>query len=1774
MRFKKLELLGFKSFAEPTELIFEPGVTAIVGPNGCGKCLRGSEEVLSADGQRVAIGPLVEATLQRAARVETLGDGFYTTENPTGFSVPSLNPETLKLELRPVAAFVKRTAPEFLLNIQTKSGKEITATPYHPLFTLKGGQLHALRAEEVEVGTKVAVPRTLPVAARDAWASVGEMLSVFRIEDRVYVPYSAGLRSFIRQVAGRYGGNRKLAVAAGVPEMAIRGIQSRQAVNAAVVARIVALAGSSWADDMPSVPLKSKGTGHVRIPRRLDRAVARFLGYLIAEGRTTLSNQVWFVNEDPEIVADFSRCAQEAFGLQAGVFSYKHGARDVILFSRALCVALYRWFGLDIGGRSAQKRVPHQVMAAPLEIAAEFVSALFEGDAYLSARGAMPYVEYATASEKLARDLVTLLLRFGVNALLRTKTKYASNTERRVPRPYYSVYIYGGENLKRLADRLNFVGGKRAALGRMREVRSAPNPNLDLIPGLTPLIRSLTHTSGLRVKTLRSESPRLAAYVEGRCEASRVGVVEVLALAQRHGTQTSETQAVSTQLQRLAESDLYWDEIVAVEHVSPEEPWVYDLSVAETHNFVAENIVVHNSNIADAIKWVLGEQSARELRGGRMEDLIFNGSQRREPVQFAEVSLTLDNSDKRLPIDFSEVTISRRLFRSGESEYLINRAPVRLKEIHQMLMGTGIGTSAYSLFEQGRIEQIISARPEERRTVFEEAAGITKYKAQKRETLRRLDETEENLNRITDVVAEVKRQIQAMERQVRRAKHYQQQLQRLKEMEVTLARHEMGGLASGRRKKEEQLQTLQQAAARLEADLAEHESRLGQARQRLAQADLAFTQTREALLAVKHRQETLRGNLQLNRERIQEAQSRHAAVAREQEAAESQWEELKKQQAQLSDLLAREPQERIAQQEKIDQCQAQLAELARVIQEAQETIAQARERLLVETSEQVHLKNMLAKVRQEAARLEARAGRLQVEGGKVAGEREEAAAQVQALEQEWNEAQGKLSAVEKERADCQAGLTGVQASLKETQQAVYQLEQEVTRLGSQLEMLKGLITSHEGYSSGVKALLDALDEGRLCRDGVSGVLAELIQVGPQETAAVDAALGPWAEGVVVESDAVAQRCRKFLQETQAGRVLFLIRDRAPIPSPPPPSPDLSPSGGEEKGQEGVRLIDKIGVTPHLVPLLEFLLADTWLVPDFESAQQLLQSTIHHPPSTIHLVTPTGELVTSTSALLGARPAEEGMLVGRASRLSSLEVAFAHEEGRLEEARQRLSGLQAQHQRLSEQLVQIEQRLQQRRNESERLQAALAAGRDNLGKLDQEQSVLKVEQEEVAGELKAVTGEVERWERDFTLKEETLQAIQSAIHEAQETTLERTRAREAASVELARAQAQLRSFEEVTQSRRASLEVLEQSLQSCRDQVEDRRQQRVRLEERQREWEVACGELEASLLSTESQRADAERQVQAAEQSRAQVLEQAQSQEREFLTHSRQLEQIQGQLHGLEMACAQVAFQERQIKDRLSQVYQIDLENLPEDLSQLSPPGSQEEVEATRARIQELSERMKRMGPVNLGSIEEEREAQTRYEFLTTQQNDLLKAKEDLHTVIARINRTTRAMFRETFEAIQKEFHVAFKTLFQGGEARLVLLDEEDVLESGVEIIARPPGKPLQAISLLSGGEKALTTIALLFAIFRVKPSPFCLLDEIDAPLDESNVDRFTTALKEFLKESQFIIITHNKKTITMADILYGVTMEEFGVSKIVSVKLNGKGANGNGNAVHAPARAS
>ncbi|MBI4341995.1 MAG: chromosome segregation protein SMC, partial [Candidatus Omnitrophica bacterium] len=1746
MRVKKLEIVGFKSFAHKTVIHFEPGVTAIVGPNGSGKCVHGDSRVVLADGRVVAIRELVEDALRDCGRLEEWEDGQATYDNPHNRHVLSLNPTSFKIESKPITAFIKRTAPDRLYRVTTKTGRELIATGYHPLFTLEQGHLKTLPADQLQPGFRIAIPRCLPVTSPGDGLNLVETLQQFERADKVYLPYSPSLEAWVDELRARHGGLSAVARLAEVERTHVATVYQRQALNAETVSRL-----NGWSrtplgpcvgtiEPCLSGTLASHRDGRISVPHEMTPALARLLGYCISEGRNTGSNQVWFVNSDPKLVEDFCDCVRQVFGLQARVFSYKPSAKDVLVFSSTLGRYLAKVFQFGIDQGSADKRVPDLLFGASDRVVAAFLSALFEGDGHLHVHRetggvrTTAYIEYTTASRHLAEDVCLLLLRFGVVGRVVKKLKAATNTTTRTKRPYFSVMVYGCDQLKALADRLEFRGNKRTALDQLRALEQTSNPNDDVVPGATTLVQTLVSRAAISVKRVRSAYPTLAAYTEERCTATRPGLGRVLEAVERFGRWNHEVADRVEHLRALACSDVYWDEIVSIDEVPPTD-WVYDLAVEGHHNFIANGMVVHNSNIVDSIRWVLGEHNPRDVRAPRLEDVIFNGTDLKAPLSMAEVSLTISNEQGLLPISFIEVTITRRVYRSGESEYLINQSPCRLKDIQELFRGTGLGGGTYAIIEQGHIDLILSSKPEERRVVFEEASGVAKYLVKKQETIRRLDEVEEHLVRIADIIGEVRRQVGALERAANKARQYKSQWEQLKQLELRLAVDELDAGASRTQQLEQQLQGLN----------AQRETLEGQ-----KQTHMAFLEAGNASVsAIQQRLHTLRTQVMECSSQIDQHDSQFALKTR--------WIEELAQQAQQWEVEAAQLRDRLAQ------CDGQLArvsggeaevqtQLTAVLEQAgrhaaklelvertsaasSASVTEAKAQLFEAAAEAAHQRNQLTGMASRLQTTDGALARLEEQRMLRQSRDEELARRRAGVQQDRDALQGQVDEVQRRLGAVQQTLDAAGMRRHELTGRLHQLRDQVAGERARVGLLEDLWRRYEGFPETVKALMER------SVDGLIGPLVDLIQARPGYEDVVEAALGPLAEAVVVRDRRTLSRCRELLGTEQLEGCRFLVLSDCPA------APAMQASTVTEGVSGAVK--EYVRAEPQFQPLVDWLLNDSWIIDDIER----LFGQGGAPESRV--VSAKGDRWDRRSwRFHGARPMAHSRL-GRKQRW--------------EQAQTGLQALQGEFGRLEARAVQAEQEWQSRLGEQESAKGQLAHLAPTLQQRDSQLSQLahearRAEDERSARELETqeLTAQREELQATLTASQRAVEDAQTRQHMLERALSDAQTARETSEQQrqqLLIAKAQVDASQQSLSERLQALQSRAQELGADRAQVlqQIEARERSRTEAIQRSSDLTR-QLEGHQQGSQQLQEERTR-LEVEAQQVSQMLREEETKRDQVVPHllavEQQLSELMRQIQERSQQLSERSFRRSHLVQRMRELYQIDEAMIQTEQQANPPPLDEAQRTSMTEQVQKLRAKLEGIGPVSLGSVEEYDELKRRLEFLQMQQQDLIQARDDLKASITQINRAARSQFRETFERIRQEFQHYYGRLFNGGEANLLLMDEEDVLECGIDIVARPPGKRLQSISLLSGGERALTAVALLFALFKVRPSPFCILDEIDAPLDEPNVDRFTRVLEEFLALSQFILITHNKKTITKADSLYGVTMEEPGISKILSAKL-------------------
>jgi len=772
MYLRKLEINGFKSFAKKSTLEFTSPISGIVGPNGSGKCVDGSTLVQLSSGEITSIRELYERAEKTAHMARLFNDGNAIIASDYTCNVGAVNLVTQKMEWMPVTAFVKRTAPTEMLSITTRSGRTIKATPYHPFFVNENCEMKALKAEDVKVGARIAVPRSIFVRGTQQNISMLDVARTFKDEDGVYIPYSSTLEEIMdkEMVHRGFVTTAALSRSFGLEETVLRRVRDEQALPIKHLSHFV-----RSDNDLSFRYIKSHGKKNLRVPESVSEEFARFLGYVISEGRVTSAAQVWFVNEDIEMVNDFNECVKKCFDVEAKVFSYKGDTKDVIVFSRPLTLLLDRMFGMTIDGHSRTKKVPDQIFKSPDSIVAAFLSALFDGDGHFCfKKGAKTktghkssvYAEYASASEELARGVSSLLLRFGITSVIRSKQKWASNSPVRKKKTYWSLFVYGGENVRLFAQVLNLKGRKRIILNDIkRMIGRSENPNYDLVPGVLDELRDLIKEAKISVKKVRKEIPLLAAYYEKRCLPSRTGIRKVVDFIQKHSLLSPRVQELLLSLQRVASSDVLWDEIVSVERYKSD-GYVYDLAVAGHHNFIANNIFAHNSNVAEAFRFVLGEQSIKSLRGKKGEDLIFNGANDSARMNRASVKVVFDNTKRVLNLDFDEVTIERVVHRDSSNEYLINGSQVRLKDIIEILAGAHIGASGHHIISQGEADKILNANIKERREMIEDALGLKIYQFKKQESIRKLEKTEENIKSVESLRREIAPHLKFLKKQV------------------------------------------------------------------------------------------------------------------------------------------------------------------------------------------------------------------------------------------------------------------------------------------------------------------------------------------------------------------------------------------------------------------------------------------------------------------------------------------------------------------------------------------------------------------------------------------------------------------------------------------------------------------------------------------------------------------------------------------------------------------------------------------------------------------------------------------------------------------------------------------------------------------------------------------------------------------------------------------------------------------------------------------------
>ncbi|TJY31920.1 chromosome segregation protein SMC [Enterococcus hirae] len=1142
------------------------------------------------------------------------------------------------------------------------------------------------------------------------------------------------------------------------------------------------------------------------------------------------------------------------------------------------------------------------------------------------------------------------------------------------------------------------------------------------------------------------------------------------------------------------------------------------------------------SNITEAIRWVLGEQSAKSLRGGKMPDIIFAGSDSRKPLNVAEVTVLLDNSDHYLPLDYQEISVTRRYRRTGESDFFINKQPCRLKDIQELFLDSGLGKESFSIISQGKVEAIFSSKPEDRRGIFEEAAGVLKYKQRKKKAEQKLFETEDNLSRVQDIIYELQEQLTPLAEQSEIAKKFLQLKEELTQTDIALMITEINVAKKEWEEKQTQLTQFNQELTKLATHIQSQEAVLSEKRKQNAKKDRQIEKGQQSLLALSERLKQAEGQKDVLIERTKHTQK----STQEYQASLA---EAQKKVAHFEELQEKLTKETTEKETEIQEAQQQLMktqqELEKYQKSTKELLSELRDQYVDLMQEQANVGNELKYLERQYLQETSKSKQTLAKQSEVEASVLALSSQKQELSEKQANLQQALVKNQHELEEVQTKGKTVQTKLTNEQPKMYQLMNQVQQLQARQKSLQEIQENYFGFYQGVRLVLQHKQQ----LSGIVGAVAELIDVPSSFTLAIETALGGAAQHVIVENEHDARQAITYLKKQRGGRATFL-----PLTTIKPrqlPAHVLSQAAAVD-GFLGIAS-EQVTFPAEIQTVVHNLLGTILLAKDLTSANAIAQ-TIRYQYRVVSLE---GDVMNAGGSMTGGanKRGNQGSLFSQNQELKQLTAEYEQADQQLQNQEKIVQELQTKVADLSQKQEKLRTQNEQLRFEEQEITNQLQNITNDLARFEKEKQLSNFE-----------TRELQQFIETYQKQQAELTARQKEIEQQRQQIDEEIKSlnQESEQMEEKRSQVQARKAQE-----QADLAVLKEQFNHLQIQLRGARVQKNEALERQTSLEQQLATLTADFSDHEITEESLASQI-------TELAQQREELQAELVAVKEQRERTQKEIDQLETVLAEKNQQQKQQlteqsklevqKDRaemlldhqlsyLQTEYQISFEKAVTDYQPTS------DIVSSRTKVAVLKEQIADLGPVNIRSIEQFEQVNERHTFLATQRDDLLSAKNQLFETMEEMDAEVRARFKEVFEAIRQEFKVVFPNMFGGGRAELVLTDPSDLLKTGIEIEVQPPGKKLQSLSLLSGGERALTAIALLFSIIRVCPVPFCILDEVEAALDEANVKRFGRYLSDFQDDTQFIVVTHRKGTMVAADVLYGVTMQESGVSKIVSVRM-------------------
>lgn len=1141
------------------------------------------------------------------------------------------------------------------------------------------------------------------------------------------------------------------------------------------------------------------------------------------------------------------------------------------------------------------------------------------------------------------------------------------------------------------------------------------------------------------------------------------------------------------------------------------------------------------SNVTDAIRWVLGEQSAKSLRGSKMEDVIFAGSASRKPLNFAEVTLILNNEDEEVGIPYSEISVTRRVYRSGESEYLLNNQQCRLKDITDLFMDSGLGKEAFSIISQGRVDEILNSKPDDRRTIFEEAAGILKYKLRKKKAEQKLLETDDNLHRVLDILHELDSRLEPLKIQSSAAKDYLHMTEELKELDMSLIVHDLEKHHQELLIVKEEHEQLEQQEQHQASEIANYQTKMDELRTKIHNIDETIDAAQERLVEASAEVERWEGRKALMQEKRSNAEKQFQQLqlalkeAKEEEMELAKTEEENKK---LFDLKKNEIQQLKAEIKQLD------VSLNSSVSQIEQQIEEYKNLYIDLLNEEATAKNELKHIEQQLAQYEETEERMNDRSEEMLKKLKQVSNLKNELAQKLEYIRNKVSDVLEQYEQLQRQLNAATSSFEEKQRMLYQAYQHQQQLKSRKEAIEELESDFSGFNFGVKEILLARERGEL--KGIEGAVLELLKVEGKYSKAIETALGAATQHIVTNTEQDAQKAIGWLKAKKAGRATFLPKNVMK-------SRKLSTTQIQEAMNHPAYIQlahELVEFDEHNRNIVEYLLGNVLVAENLEGASQIARLCGYK----YRVVTLDGDIVNAGGSLTGGSVKQQNSLFTRKAELEQLKKNLSQIEQSIYQAEKTLATEKETLTTLREQVELLKVQSEQYRQEEMELHSKYV-------ELELEEKNLKNTVNLASSEKSSASSRREALLKQKSQTEERLAELNKELQKVNDKVEQLSKAK-------IQSETEKDLLREQSAEKRSELAVLQEQLNQLQIQTADIALKRSKVLQqmesisREIEWiqnerdnHLTDEEIEQAISEWAEKRDQYSFTIQENRQLRIEYQQQLSQLDEQFKELQRIHKGFLEQLRSIDVKKSRIEFEINRLTNLLEEEYEIDFDEAKNEAVEL------DDVEQIRKKVKLLKQSIEELGPVNLTAIEEYERVLERHTFLTEQRNDLIEAQQTLNETIREMDEEMATRFKESFEKIQLQFREVFRELFGGGHADLILLDPNNLLETGIEIVAQPPGKKLQSLSLLSGGERALTAIALLFAILNSRPVPFVILDEVEAALDEANVERYSTYLKKLSRDTQFIVITHRKGTMEGADVLYGITMQESGVSKLVSVKL-------------------